>query len=59
MTLTLYNVRYIPRERFLDPPGPPLLSIFYMILKKVSQLNITRGRSARPPSEGGSPEFLK
>ena len=39
--------RYIPRERFLDPLARPVLSICTWILQKVSQLNLTRGRSAR------------
>ena len=31
--LVVFNARYIPRERLLDPPGPPLLlSILYMDL---------------------------
>ena len=38
-----------PSIRFLDPP-PPLLSILYMGLTRSFLTNLTRGRSARPPS---------
>ena len=45
--LKLVGIRYIPRERFLEPP----LSYQFCtwISQKVYQLNLTRGRSDRPP----------
>ena len=45
-----HRSRYIPRERFLDPRPPPSYQFCTWILQKVSKLDLTRGRIARPPS---------